>query len=178
MSETEQTSTFDEWIKQASVKDLRREADEKETELDRVIQQVKTMEAQARSLHEEVLRRRRVLEVLEEIQPAPKRGSSAPAGQLSKREMAMRILEDSLRGMFPREVRDQAVERGWIENTPAASNQLSVAMSKALKQGKLHRDEEGRYSIPRDDEGEADELVGHDVGPPQLLVSNASAEAQ
>jgi hypothetical protein len=167
---TKAPPSFDEWLTQASPTVLRREADEKEKEVDDLLNQVDDLEMRARAIHEEVIRRRRVLEVLEEVRPAQD-GSLEPAQGMSKREMAMKILSTAPRGMFPREVRAAAIERGWLPDTKEAANQLAVAMSKAARQNKLARDEEGRYSIPREDEPDA-------LDPPQLLASNPPPEAR
>ncbi|HEX4464674.1 MAG TPA: hypothetical protein VH042_08575 [Solirubrobacterales bacterium] len=164
--------SFDEWLTQASPTALRREADEKEGEVEELLEQAEKLEMRARAIHEEVVRRRRVLEVLEEVRPAHEGGIFESPPGMTKREIAVKILSTAPRGMFPREVRAAAIERGWLPDTKEAANQLAVAMSKAARQDKLARDEEGKYSIPREDEPQ-------DVEPqPQLLASNGPTEAQ
>jgi hypothetical protein len=78
----------------------------------------------------------------------PRIGPRADGTGMSKRQIATEVLEGSVRTLFPREVRQIAVQKGWLSADNAAANQLSVAMAKAARAGVLVRDEEGRYSLP------------------------------
>lgn len=105
------------------------------------------------SLRDDIERQEMVLEAVRSALPSDgkltKDGfGSRPGNGMTKREIATEILKESLRPLFPREVRDMAVARGWIPDTHAASNQLSVAMAKAARGQIFIRDEDGRYSLP------------------------------
>jgi len=62
--------------------------------------------------------------------------------------MAREILWESLEPLFPRQVRDIAVGKGWLDEGEAARNQLSVAMSKMARKGRLVKGSDGRYGLP------------------------------
>lgn len=71
------------------------------------------------------------------------------AEKMSKREIATEVLGLSIRPLFPREVRQIAIEKGWLPSDRAAANQLSVAMAKGVRSDVFVRDDDGRYSLPR-----------------------------
>jgi chromosome segregation ATPase len=77
------------------------------------------------------------------------RAPGAVAGMMSKREIAIEVLRHSLRPLFPREVREVAIEKGWLPSDRSAANQLSVAMAKGARSGAFVRDEKGRYGLPQ-----------------------------
>ena len=68
---------------------------------------------------------------------------------MTKREIATEVLRGSIEPLFPRQVRQIAVERGWLDPSREAANQLSVAMAKAARALVLIRDDDGRYSLPK-----------------------------
>lgn len=129
---------------------LETELAEKEAQLSQRLEVLEKLEEEALQLHGEIKRHKKMLDVLREIKPPETDMSKESADEptMSKREIAERILRASLTPLFPRQVRDIAVEKGWLENTPSASNQLTVAINKAFKQNKLAKDDEGRYSMP------------------------------
>jgi hypothetical protein len=163
MNDANRAITLNEWLDQASIPDLEAELAEKQADLDGRLEKLRDLEQQAIQLHEEINRHRKMLDVLTEVRP-PGESNAADGGHevtaMSKREMAERILRASLTPLFPRQVRDIAVEKGWLENTPNASNQLTVAINKAYRQKKLAKDEDGRYFVPRKDTEPSDSSPG------------------
>src|SRR3954453_877962 len=73
-------------------------------------------------LNEAIQRRQRLVEVLRETAP-PKSGSGRDPPPMTKPQIAERILWSSLQPLFPRQVRDLAVEKGWLTNDAASRNQ-------------------------------------------------------
>ena len=102
-------------------------------------------------LNETIQRRERLLEAYKGLDPDSRPDPNAPESELSKPEIARRILWGSVDPLYPRQVRAMAVERGWLREDPAAHNQLAVAMSRMAQSGRLARGEDGRYSLPRRD---------------------------
>lgn len=105
-------------------------------------------------LHMEALngaieRRRRFLEATggSDLDAAPATGDDASSA-MTKPEIIERVLGDSLDPMYPRQVRDVAVEREWLPGDAASRNQLGVAMSKMVRKGRLVKDGDGRYRLP------------------------------
>ncbi len=76
-------------------------------------------------------------------------GGGSPDQPKTKPQVVTRVLEIADRGLFPREARELAVQRAWLPNTPAAANQLSVSMNKMARQGRLLKDDDGRYYLPQ-----------------------------
>jgi chromosome segregation ATPase len=101
-------------------------------------------------LNAAIQRRRRLIDVLRESIPGDPSRDTPP--QISKPQIAERILSTSLEPMFPRQVRDAAVERGWLKDDAASRNQLGVAMSKMAQKGRLVRGGDGRYTMPGRDQ--------------------------
>jgi hypothetical protein len=174
---SEPDSKFEEWLRQASLPDLK-------AELQTLVETFNSKAAEYRRLDEEldalnsaIIRRQRVVDLLEEYEPDEGEPTTAPK---TKPEIAFAVLDSSPKPLFPREVRDKAVERGWLPDDPRASNQLSVAMNKMAHQGRLAKDDEGRYSIPRiisNRPDEDDERIPMILGPdgtsapaPELVV--------
>jgi hypothetical protein len=150
-------STFDAWLEQASIPALERDLNAMRMKFHGKIAAYEKLAEELSELDQEIDRRSRVLTVLREIRPEESEASPSTSGgepseqtTMTKREMAERILRGAVRSMFPREVRDIAVERGWLPDEANAANQLSVAMNRAARTGKLARDEEGRYSLPKE----------------------------
>jgi hypothetical protein len=160
--------TFDSWLEQASasIPALERDLHAQQNSFAHKMKEFERLGRDLEVLDKAIEQRKRVLGVLREIHPEQAIQPPLPAGDaqaaqvapittMSKREMAERILRGRGTPLFPRQVREIAVERGWLPDTAAAANQLSVAMNKAARQQHLVRDEEGRYSLPsssRDDE--------------------------
>jgi hypothetical protein len=122
---------------------------EKELEADErryrtLLDQYEGLRAEVEELNEAIQRRRRLLDVLRES--APNTRNDQPP--MTKPQIAERILWASLEPMFPRQVRDLAVEKGWLSDDAASRNQLAVAMSKMARKGRLVRGSDGRYSVP------------------------------
>jgi hypothetical protein len=156
MESTDQTSAFDLLFKQVSLPDLEQEVQDTEARLSRKLEEHEKVSAEVMELQEAFRHQAKIVAVLREIgmngRNAPDGGRDAEDGSdgMTKREIAERILQAENRPLYPREVRDIAVEHGWLPNTPNAANQLSVAMNRAAtKQDYLVKDSEGRYSLPR-----------------------------
>ena len=99
-------------------------------------------------LNETIQRRERLIEAYRGLDPDSKPDPGATDSDLSKPEIARRILWGSVDPLYPRQVRAMAVERGWLRNDSAAHNQLAVAMSKMVQCWRLVNGEDGRYSLP------------------------------
>jgi hypothetical protein len=113
----------------------------------RMLGQYEDLRDDLEDLSEEIQRRQRLVDALREATA----GSSRRPGRdksLTKPEIAERVLFGSLEPLFPRQVRDEAVGRGWLSRDDSSHNQLSVAMSKMAKKGRLVRGADGRYSLP------------------------------
>jgi hypothetical protein len=100
-------------------------------------------------LTDAIHRRERLLEAYKGLDPDSRPDPDAPESELTKPEIARRILWGSADPLYPRQVRAMAVERGWLKDDPAAHNQLAVAMSKMVTRDRLVKGEDGRYSLPR-----------------------------
>lgn len=157
MDHTDHTSAFAALLKQVSLPDLEQELQGTQERLGQKLAEHEKLSAEVAELQEDFQRQTKVVAVLREIgmngTKTPDGGRDAgdenDEGAMTKREIAEHILKAENRPLFPREVRDIAVKRGWLPNTPNAANQLSVAMNRAAtKQDHLVKDDEGRYSLP------------------------------
>lgn len=100
------------------------------------------------NLNDTIQRRERLIEAYRGLDPDSRPDPGGPDSELSKPEIARRILWGSVDPLYPRQVRAMAVENGWLRDDPAAHNQLAVAMSKMVRGGRLVKGEDGRYSLP------------------------------
>jgi hypothetical protein len=99
-------------------------------------------------LSDAIQRRQRLLDALKETAPGISRRPQRDKA-MTKPQVAERVLFGSLEPLFPRQVRDEAVQRGWLSPGVSSHNQLSVAMSKMARKGRLVRGADGRYSLPK-----------------------------
>jgi hypothetical protein len=114
----------------------------------RMLGQYEDLRAELEGLNEAIQRRQRLLDALREAAPGATPGPPRGSGARTKPEIAERILWGSLEPLFPRQVRDAAVQRGWLSDDASSRNQLSVAMSKMARKGRLARGADGRYHLP------------------------------
>jgi hypothetical protein len=162
------TSKIDAWLAQASLPELERElVSQEEAMRDRVDEWEREREKINADI--EILRqRRRLIDVLRDVgsfngsetgmtgaerHPRPQLEFSAIDPE-TKPEIVVRALESAGEGLYPREVRNIAVGHRWLPEDPASANQLTVAMNKMRRNGRLLRDTDGRYYLPewRDNE--------------------------
>jgi len=154
-------SLLDSWLRQSPRHQLVGELHDLESEFADKLTEFEQLRDHLRALTVEVERRKQAIRFIDELMPGPAviagdgEGAEPPEpeatpsrGPGTKPAMVEQILKETLKAMFPREVRDAAVDRGWIENSPAASNQVSVAMNKMAKRGRLKRLDDGRYELP------------------------------
>jgi hypothetical protein len=125
---------------------LEREVDRDMRRHRRLLNQYEDLRNELEGLNEAIQRRHRLIDVLRESTPGSRSGLESP--QVPKPQIAERVLTASLEPMFPRQVRDIAVEKGWLKDNPAARNQLAVAMNKLARKGRLVRGADGRYTVP------------------------------
>jgi hypothetical protein len=161
MEFTQPTSAFQALLQQARLEDLEQELRVLQMQFRSKVDAYQQALAELEQLDDQLQKQTKLLNVLREIQPAADRDAddasdddsddeASGGATMTKREIAERILRDSPKPLFPREVRDVAVAEGWLPDTPAAANQLAVAMNRAAtKQDHLIKDNEGRYSLPR-----------------------------
>ena len=149
------TSSFDDVVGQVSIGRLERELEGDQRRFRRMLEQYEALRFDLQELNDAIQRRKRFLEALREIAGAEAVGEGATpqtptdlARPTTKPEMVRRILFESLDPLYPRQVRNQAVERGWLPNNAASRNQLGVAMSKMARTGRLLKDDQGRYGLP------------------------------
>ena len=152
-----------------------------EQELARKTADYERLGAEIEEMRHTIEWRRRMVAVLTEApvagkppEPPSKRlqpaltGGGPPDVPKTKPDIAARILEIADEGLFPREARGMAVQRGWLDNTPEAGNQLSVAMNKMAKQRRLIKDGDGRYYLPEWDDAPdpdaSEELADSHIG--------------
>jgi hypothetical protein len=114
----------------------------------RMLARYEVLRSELEELNAAIGRRQRLVDALREA--APELGSSKQPGPIpeTKPEIAERILWSSLEPLYPRQVRDVAVEKEWLSEDAAAANQLSVAMSKMARKGRLAKVADGRYCVP------------------------------
>jgi hypothetical protein len=158
---------FDTWVEQMPLKVLEAEQADIQARFDELLADFQKKRDTLVALQDDLGRRNKIIEVLKEIQAPGEQADDGDADEaaddeatMKKREIAARILKEEDHPLFPREVRDIEVERGWLPATGPAANQLAVAMNRATKQGHLAKDDEGRYFLPRLPNGSA--LFGDD----------------
>jgi hypothetical protein len=142
------TSAFDDLTRDVPFTALENELDADRRRLNNLRERYEEIRADLEQLNETIRRRERLLEAYRGLEadaiPGPLEADLAP----TKPEMAQRILYASVDPLYPRQVRVSAVERGWLGDDPAAHNQLAVAMSRMVRQGRLVKGKDGRYSLP------------------------------
>ena len=141
-------SAFDDLTRDVSFSALEEELEADRRRLESMRERCEEIRADLEELNETIQRRERLLEAYRglDVETAPSRLD--PDSALTKPEIARRILWGSVDPLYPRQVRATAVERGWLRDDSAAHNQLAVAMSKMLRQGRLVKGKDGRYSLP------------------------------
>lgn len=156
MSMTRANSTFRRLVNSESIAALEAELKADEARFAELVDQYSRLREQAALLNESIRRQKTVVKAIRDAFPSgPSRSSlSDKSGDtgMSKREIAAQVLGSSFRPLLPREVRELAVEKGWLPNDRAAANQLSVAMAKAARAGAFVRDENGKYSLAGPDD--------------------------
>jgi hypothetical protein len=148
-------SSFAELREQVSVDALQREVEAERLKVRKLVKARDEAEEALQEAQRAYSRRRRLLEALEEFGTSEEAQTHhvMPSNlRPSKRAMATMILDAADDPLYPREVRDIAIERGWLPDTPEAHNQLNVAMAKAVRARKFAKDEEGRYYLPGPEE--------------------------
>jgi hypothetical protein len=143
-----EASAFDDLARDVSFAALEEELEADRKRLANMRERYEEIRVDLEQLNDTIRRRERLLEAYRGLDPQLSRGSSDPDASLTKPEIAERILYASVDPLYPRQVRATAVERGWLEEDPAAHNQLAVAMSKMVRQGRLVKGKDGRYSLP------------------------------
>lgn len=140
---------FSQLVNPDSIASLEAELGEDRERLSKRRAEFERLRGELKVLEESIERQKKVIEALRQAMPSDGEVSPEANGEvvMTKRTIATEILRGSTRPLFPREVRDKAVERGWIPESQAARNQLSVAMSKALRAGHFVKDGEGRYGL-------------------------------
>ena len=145
-------SVFRQLVNPKSIAALEAELEHDKDRLEQLFSEYRQMRGRLNVLRASIESQEAVLDAVRNALPSKDReiggGSEFPRDGMTKREIAAEILQESIEPLFPREVRDIAVARGWIPNTHAASNQLSVAMAKAARGQVFTRDEDGKYSLP------------------------------
>jgi hypothetical protein len=141
-------SNFDKLSRHVPVEALEDELDGDRRRLASMRDRYEEIRADLEDLNETIQRRERLLEAYRGLERGSGAGPETPESELSKPEIARRILWGSVDPLYPRQVRAMAVERGWLRNDSAAHNQLAVAMSKMVQRGRLVKGEDGRYSLP------------------------------
>jgi hypothetical protein len=142
------SSNFDKLARHVPVEALEEELDADRRRLAGMRNRYEEIRADLEDLNETIQRRERLLEAYRGLERGSGAHSEGPDSELSKPEIARRILWGSVDPLYPRQVRRMAVERGWLRDDPAAHNQLAVAMSKMVRSGRLAKGEDGRYSLP------------------------------
>jgi hypothetical protein len=134
---------------QKRISALERELDGDRRRHGRMLEQYEELRLDLEELKSDIHRRERLLETLRESASGFATRARRAAPPPNKPQIAERILWGNLEPMFPRQVRDAAVKRGWLPEDPASHNQLSVAMSKLVRKGRLVKGADGRYSLPQ-----------------------------
>jgi hypothetical protein len=145
-------SAFSKVVNTDSITALEAELDADQARFDDLVNQYGRVRDELASLHNRIERQRKVLEAVRSALPADGQrvaeGESGEESAMTKREIATKILGGSIDPLFPRQVRQIAVERGWLPPSKSAANQLSVAMAKGARAGAFVRDDDGRYGLP------------------------------
>jgi septal ring factor EnvC (AmiA/AmiB activator) len=132
----------------ASIAAMERELASDQERFQRMRKQFNDLRLHMEALNGAIEKRRRFLEEIRinDVDAAPAAGQAEPA--MTKPEIVERVLGESLDPLYPRQVRDVAVEREWLPDDAASRNQLGVAMSKMVRKGRLVKEEDGRYRLP------------------------------
>ena len=141
-------SAFDDLTRDVSFSALEEELEADRKRLRNMRDRYEEIRADLEQLNETIQRRERLLEAYRGLDAKPVPATLDSDSTLTKPEIAERILYASVDPLFPRQVRASAVERGWLRDDPASHNQLAVAMSKMVRQGRLAKGKDGRYSLP------------------------------
>jgi hypothetical protein len=144
-------SNFDKLARHIPVEALEDELDADRRRLQSMRDRYEEIRADLEDLNEKIERRERLLEAYRGLDPDSRPDPGGTESELSKPEIARRILWGSVDPLYPRQVRAMAVERGWLRGDSAAHNQLAVAMSKMVQRGRLVKGQDGRYSLPSRD---------------------------
>jgi chromosome segregation ATPase len=142
-------SSFDQRVGGVSFSRLERELELDQQRFRRLLNQYEDLRAILEELNEAIQQRKRLLESLRENAPDPSSPEleSDESQSMTKPQIAERVLQESFDPLYPRQVRDVAVARGWLAEDAASRNQLGVAMSKMARKGRLVKDEDGRYRL-------------------------------
>jgi hypothetical protein len=141
--------SLDHVVDTVSMAELERELASDQDRFRRLRKQFNELRLHMEALNGAIERRRRFLEAAQgtDLGAAPATGDEASSA-MTKPEIIERVLGESLDPMYPRQVRDVAVEREWLPDDAASRNQLGVAMSKMVRKGRLVKDGDGRYRLP------------------------------
>jgi hypothetical protein len=143
-----ETSAFDDLTRDVSFSALDDELEADRRRLQNMRDRYEEIRSDLEQLNDTIRRRERLLEAYRGLDADAAPGSLDADSGLTKPEIAQRILYASVDPLYPRQVRASAVERGWLGDDSAAHNQLAVAMSRMVRQGRLVRGKDGRYSLP------------------------------
>jgi hypothetical protein len=139
-------SSFDDLTKGVSIAGLERELESERRRFAAMMDRYEDLRQELEQLGAMIERRERILDAYHDSAlDAPAGGSSFT---LTKPEIARRVLWASVEPLYPRQVREIAVGRGWLREDPASHNQLAVAMSKMARKGRLLKGDDGRYRLP------------------------------
>jgi hypothetical protein len=127
---------------------LERDLESDRRQYARMLARYEELRNELEDLNQAIGRRQRLLDALRESTPAEISGRRSAPAPGTKPAIAREILWGSLEPLYPRQVRDIAVEKGWLDGGEAARNQLSVAMSKMARKGRLVKGSDGRYGLP------------------------------
>lgn len=139
-------SSFEVLTKGVSIAGLERELESDRRRYRAMRDRYEDLRQELEQLGAMIERRERILEAYDEHDPDPDSEPSRPV--LTKPEIARRILWASVEPLYPRQVREIAVDRGWLRDDQASHNQLAVAMSKMARKGRLVKGDDGRYRLP------------------------------
>jgi hypothetical protein len=139
-------NSFDELTKGVSFAGLERELESDRRRYRAMRDRYEDLRQELEQLGAMIERRERILEAYHDSElDAPAADTSS---RLTKPEIARRVLWASVEPLYPRQVREIAVGRGWLRDDPASHNQLAVAMSKMARKGRLVKGDDGRYRLP------------------------------
>jgi chromosome segregation ATPase len=139
-------NSFDELTKGVSFAGLERELESDRRRYRAMRDRYEDLRQELEQLGAMIERRERILEAYQDSElHAPGAETST---RLTKPEIARRVLWASVEPLYPRQVREIAVDRGWLRDDQASHNQLAVAMSKMVRKGRLVKGDDGRYRLP------------------------------
>ncbi len=142
------SESFDEFAAKMPVSDLERGLEVDHRRFRAMLDRYEQLRGELEDLVEDIHRRERLLEAYRDFAANASAGLGSQGSKMTKPQIVRRVLWASVEPLYPRQVRELAVSRGWLRDDSAAHNQLAVAMSKMARKGKLVKGEDGRYSLP------------------------------